>query len=534
MLIVLPIALLLLTAGTILFIRLIRPGFPALWLIAVLGSIASWLVMLFARIRLPANFSLLPWTSATIFQTSPGLLLDYSSWPFGFALSTLVLAVVLVSPGHLHLRSEVINIAGSLALGGLGLVAVLAANPVTLLLGWAAIDLVELYILLRKQGPDELNRTSLQVFGLRVAGILIAMWTFVVGSRTAGFNTSFTELSPLAGVPLLLSIALRLGIFPLHVPHTDDESLRRGQGTLLRMVPAASGLVVLSRIPSSAISTSTATWLGVFAIIGFVYSSLRWFFEKDDLAGRPFWIISVASCGIISVLTRHPESAIAWGVAMILVGSSVFLLEHANRFMRVMLGIGFISLVGLPLTANASGISGLFTQTNWYIGVPILLGVVFLFLGVAEKILRKSDIPTRMEQIIYLTFPLSILILIASYLFIGLFGWHGSRTYGNWPLSTLLFVLVLAWLIWDRRTGKPGKFLEFAREKYTQQMNQPLAVQIRKVVDFQWILELVKYIYIGFGWVVRQLAFLLEGSAGIFWAILLMVLFFAILNIGGV
>ncbi len=533
MLIAFPIALLILTAVAILIIRLVRPGFPALWLLAVVGSIASWLVMLFARIRLPANFTLLEWSSSSIFQSSPGLLLDYSSWPYGFAISTLVLAVVLVSPGHLHQRSEVINIAGSLALGGLGLVAVLAANPITLLLGWAAIDLVELFILLRRSGTEETTKTALQVFSLRVAGILIALWTFVVGSRTAGFNTSFTELSPLAGVPLLLSIALRLGIFPLHVPYTADESLRRGQGTLLRMVPAASGLVVLSRIPSTAISTATATWIGVFAIIGFIYSSARWLFVKEDLASRPFWIISLASCGIISVLTRQPEAAIAWGVGMIFIGTSIFLMEYANRFMRFLLGIGFISLIGLPLTANAAGISGILNRTNWFVGLPIVFGFILLMLGVAEKILEKPEIPQKMEQIIYLTFPLSILILTLSYIFVGLFGWHGSRVIGNWPVSTLIFIILLAYLVCDKRTGVPKRWLEWLREKSMTQIPQPLAQQIRKVVDFQWILVVARYLYIGLGWIVRQLTFLLEGNAGIFWAVLLMVLFFALLNIGG-
>jgi hypothetical protein len=299
------------------------------------------------------------------------------------------------------------------------------------------------------------------------------------------------------------------------------------------MVPAASGLVVLSRIPSSAITSAAASWIGIIVIIVFLYSSFRWFFDRNDLSSRPFWMISMASCGILSVLSRHPEAAISWGVAMIFVGSSLFLLDYANRFMRVLLGIGLISMVGLPLTANASGIEGIFNQANWFFVFPVIFGLWVFMVGMAEKVLLKPEIPQKQEQIIYLTYPLSILILILSYLFVGLFGWRGSRIIGNWPVSVFLFSITIAWLVWDRRTGRPAQWLLLLRERTSSTFNQPLIAQIRRVVDFQWILVMVRYLYNSLGWLVRQLTFLLEGNAGIFWAILLMVLFIAVLNLGG-
>jgi hypothetical protein len=533
MVLILPILLLMASAALILAIRAVRPNFPALWLIAVVGSLTAWLVTLFLRIRLPASFTLVDWAGQTIYSASPGLLLDYSSWPYAFAIASLVLAVVLVSPGHLRLRSEVVNVAGSLALGGLGLLAVLAANPVSLLLGWAAMDLIELSILMRTSADEHQDRAVIQVFTTRVAGIMIALWTFVVASREAGFNTSFSDLSPLAGIPLLISIGLRVGIFPLHLPFTGEGSLRRGQGTLLRMVPAASGLVVLSRIPSSAISRTVADWLGLFALLALLFTAFRWVMSRDELNARPYWLVSLTAVGILAVLVRQPEASLSWGVSLVFIGSAIFLLENASRFTRVTLGVGLICMLGLPFTANASGMLGLASGKNFFWIILEFIGIFMLVVGAMDKVLRKPEIPEKLEQIIYLTYPLSILLLVLGYLFVGLFGWHGSRTVGAWWISVPLFLAVTAWVVLDRRTGRPTRWLEKIRSIGAIEEDRESLTFIQKFADLEWFYSAFRYLSRGLGSLVNAVTFLLEGSAGIFWAILVLVLFFAVLNLGG-
>lgn len=533
MILLFPIILLVGSAGAILLIRAARPTFPALWLIAVLGSVTAWLVVLFLRIRLPASYTYLNWGADQIFTASPGLLLDYSSWQYAFAITTLVLAVVLISPGHLRDRSEMVNIAGSLALGGLGLQAVLAANPVSLLMGWAAMDTIELFILLRSSEDEVSDRYVLQVFATRIAGIMIAMWTFIVGSKTAGFNTSFSDLSPQAGIPLLIAIGLRVGVFPLHLPFAGDSTLRRGQGTLLRMVPAASGFVVLSRIPSSAISERTAYWLGSFALVALVYTSLRWLFNRNELAARPFWLVAMTAFGILAVLQRKPEASLAWGATLVFLGSSVFLLDYANRFMRVLLGIGLLSMLGLPFTANAAGVEGLLGSNSWLWTALSLVSFFVVVVGLAEKIMRKPDLPPKMEQIIYLTYPVSILLLVGGYLFVGLFGWHGSRTIGAWGLALLTSAFVIGWMVWDRRTGKPGQAIDRIRNiRASESINANLDT-FKKIINLEWFYTGFQYVFNGLGRVIGVVTFILEGSAGIFWAVLILVLFLALIGIGG-
>ena len=132
----------------------------------------------------------------------------------------------------------------------------------------------------------------------------------------------------------------------------------------------------------------------------------------------------------------------------------LFLLEYANRFIRIVLLIGVICLLGLPFTPNSSGLAGVASGGNFLWIFVSLLGVLFLAIGMINKVQHKPEIPQGQERIIYLTYPVSILLLILGYFFVGMFGWHGSRTIGGWWYSGFLFILLAIGWVWERRAGK--------------------------------------------------------------------------------
>jgi hypothetical protein len=331
---------------------------------------------------------------------------------------------------------------------------------------------------------------------------------------------------------LLLSIGLRIGIFPLHLPFSSESSLRRGQGTLLRMVPAASGLVVLSRIPSSAISHSVTAWLSLFTLAAILYAGTRWVLTQDELASRPFWLICLTAFGILSVLNRNPDASLAWGMTLVFLGSALFLLEYANRFIRILLLIGVIGLLGLPFTPNASGLEGVASGSNFLWIFVSLLGVLFLAIGMIYKIQQKPEIPEGQERIIYLTYPVSILMFILGFFLVGLFGWHGSRTVGAWWYSGFLIILLAVGWIWDKRAGRIRQSIYTLNNIGRTDIPFPGSVRFRQLISLKWFYNIFRYAFAGIGRVVDTMTYLLEGSAGIFWAFLLMALFLAILNIG--
>ncbi len=532
MILIIPILVLLFTAGLILVIRFTRPGFPALWLLAAAGSLIAWISMVFLRLRLPSSFTLLGWASAEIYSASPSLLLDYSSWPYAFALISLVFCIVLVSPGHLKLRSEVISLSGSLALGGLALISVFAANPTTLLLGWAAMDLVELFIFARLSDKKINLDHTLQVYATRIAGLILGFWAFILGSREAGYNTSFDNLSPQVGLFLLISIGLRLGVFPLHLPTISETSIRRGQGTLLRMAPAASALVVLSRLPSTTISPGVVVLLSILAVIALLYASSRWLLEKDDLYARPFFLIGLSAFAIVTVLVKSSFQSVSWGVSLIYLGSILFLLDSYSPIMK---GLAFLCLLGfsgLPLTPNASGLSAIASSGNvLWISAGGFAFILILF-GYLQKVIKKPELAPNQEQIIYLTYPLAMIILVVGYMLTGLFGWPGSRLIGSWIYSIPVAITTIGLWYWNWRTNWIDDFLDRFREKipYTDQPASPGL--IRRIINLEWIFTGFRLFFRVMGQIVIFIDNLLEGAGGFLWAALVFVLFLAILRIG--
>ncbi len=534
MILAIPIFLLLFTSLLILGIRLTRPTFPALWLIAVTGSMVSWLSMLVLRLRLPSTLTLLKWSDFPIFSSSPMLVLDYSSWGYSFALVTLVFLIVLISPGQIRTRTEVINLSGSLALGGLTLVAVLSANPVTLLLGWASMDIVELLIFTRRSDKTDQLRKTIRVYSSRVIGLILAFWAFVLGSRAIGFNTSFDNISPQVGVVLLISIGLRLGVFPLHLPFTVETNLRRGQGTLLRIAPAASSMVVLSRLPSTTVAPGFEIWLSISAALALMYSSIRWLIEKDELKARPFWILSLSASAIICVLTGSPFLSMSWGISLVFLSSAFFLFDSYNRLMRVLAWVGLINLAGLPYTANSSGMQALAAEGHIYWLIPAFIALLFLIYAMADKIKLKPAIPSGQEQIIYLTYPFSMVLLIASYIITGLFGWRGSRVEGIWWFTIPLSLVCISLLVWNNKTERIELVLQKIQSAIDPSPDTTRSVSmLQKVINLDWIYSLVQLIMRGlFAFVVR-IESVLEGQGGFLWAALVFVLFLALIQIGG-
>ena len=74
------------------------------------------------------------------------VVLDSISWPYAFTTGTLVLAVVLTDIVRAQ-EPDWSAWTASLSLTALGLIAVLAGNPLTLILAWAALDFAELLVI---------------------------------------------------------------------------------------------------------------------------------------------------------------------------------------------------------------------------------------------------------------------------------------------------------------------------------------------------------------------------------------------------
>lgn len=145
----------------ILRLRKVRLGFQ--WLSASLGGILAWFFLFGLWFFLPYDVPLASWKPQVFFQVSPALLADGFSWAVGFALASVGVAVVLTE-GSTQGGDLAFGWAGGSLLLGLGLFAIFAGNQLTLLLAWAAIDLVELAIWLSRTAQPTLRERVILAF----------------------------------------------------------------------------------------------------------------------------------------------------------------------------------------------------------------------------------------------------------------------------------------------------------------------------------------------------------------------------------
>ena len=140
MLILLAPVILFVTASALVALRHARPGYRFGWLWSVSATTLAWLTVWMWQPRLPLSVVLPLWQPNDFLADLPAFSADSSAWLYALSLVALVLAVLLTAPGRRDFPSPSAWVT-SLGFTGLGLLAVIADNPLTLGLIWAGSGL---------------------------------------------------------------------------------------------------------------------------------------------------------------------------------------------------------------------------------------------------------------------------------------------------------------------------------------------------------------------------------------------------------
>ena len=243
--------------------------------------------------QIPLVLTLPSWQPANLFPVPPLFLADRLSWVYAFALLSLGLATILTAVARENFPSP-IAWAGSLGLISVGLLAVLANNPLALVLAWTAIDFVELGTLLLTLRGKILRERVVISFALHVIGSGFLIWAGI-SSASTGSSLNFIAAPKEAGLYMLIAAGMRLGVLPMHLPFSGDSTLRRGYGTVLRLVSAASSLILLARIPYNSLPPLLVIIGLILVSFTALYSAWLWVRAKDLLDARPYWVLGMAS-----------------------------------------------------------------------------------------------------------------------------------------------------------------------------------------------------------------------------------------------
>ena len=521
----LPILLLLSTVMIMIAIRLIWPEFAYHWLIAAIGALAAWLIMLMAGFQLPQSLNLTSWESQGFFSVSPALLLDRLSWPYAVALATLALAVILSDVARAP-ESDWSAWSGSLVLAALGIFTILAENPITLLLGWTVIDLAELLVLLSQVQESRVREKVVVTFSARIfgAGLLIMA---VLVTRSLGNSLSFEVIPSSASLILVLVAGLRLGVLPLHLPFIREVQLRRGLGTMARLVPAATSLVLLVRsAAATAESGEVIAWRPVilaFSGIVALYGGAAWALADDELDGRPAWILGMASFSVAGAVLGEPSASLSWGMALLLSGGLLFLTSVRDRRLIWLSGLGLLAISALPFTPTWNG-ARIFFGPFTLLLLPFFIAQVLFLVGYARHVLREGETMVGAERWVWLIYPLASGLLM---LILFLFGWWSNPGVEDVPIA--------GWWVGIAAASMAGLVGIGARRRMLQ-VSDKFLVLFGGLLSFNWLYRFLWLSYRAVGDLIGFLTTVLEGEGGVLWALLLIVLFtlmFSGLGLGG-
>ncbi len=511
MFILITLSILFLTALALLTLRFFSPEFRYSWLIATGGALFGWFSVFAWQLQMPIILEFSIWEPTSLFFQSPTFIADGIAWAFAVSLVTLSFAIIITAVVRRPFPVQ-INWAGLLILTSFGVLAVVADNPLALVLIWAAIDLAELMTQMRFVEDPKLSERVVIAFASRVAGILILLWADMV-SVANGQLLDFRLAPPQAGLYLVIAAGLRIGVLPLHLPYPSESSIRRGFGTGLRMISAASSLILLARIPPSSVTSPFTPYLLMLVSLAALYGSWMWLRAPDELTGRPYWLIGMGSLAVAASLQANPTGAAAWGCALILSGGALFLSSEQNKWLMRALFVGAWGISALPFSLSASGWNS--GGPNFWLTLPFLLvAQAMLISGFIRHSQRMSTRVSNEDQPIWAknVYPIGIFLLLMTIIILALFGWDGTLQIGNWlaGLAASLIALGLLWLSPRLRILNP------MRAHWVRPTNASW---------LDWGGQAVWGVFRQLGRLSAVVTNILEGESGIMWTLLFLALF---------
>ena len=573
MLILLIIFIFVFTPLVMLIFHLVRPRFSIQGFLVVLAVIAGLVMVILARSDIPSNITLLRWQPQELFPISPSLVIDQTSWYLALALVSLSFCIVISSiaqlgqgstaglqdiPGTAMVSEEnqvssdqaankaqkTVPESGSISnwqlwaailiLSSISLVAVSAGNMLTLLLAWMALDILELLTLLSQTIHSQMYERAVLVFSAKLAGLVTLLIAGIV-LWSQGDALTFEIIPPSVSVILLIAAGIRLGVLPLQLPFTQGLPMNRHLGSALRLIPAASSYFLLIRVSNIGISGTLTPYLLGFTAVAGVFTALKWLTARDELEGRPFWLLGSGTLVIAAAILNLPSDCLAWSIASLLSGGLIFSMSLRHRNLLPLIVLGALSLSTFPFSPTWQGVT--LYQFSTLAGVSLtlfsifsllfLITQAFLLAGFIRHSLRDIYPPRtekfpHIERWVWFLYPLGLILIVSIHL---VFGYLLVPDLQNLPVAS--------WVIGPLTLIIAG-FTLFFFWRYPQTISGRRLVMnvgfLDRVFSLEWFYNIIWKLFHLISNTFSLFSTLLEGDGGILWALVLFALILVFLQ----
>lgn len=491
------------------------------WVLMMLLALIAWISMIVIGVIKPAGYLVEDWLATSPQPSS--LLLQFSTenWVLGFLLVSILVVILLTEAKNLQDKNSITILSGEMLLSAFGLLAIMAKSDLAFLISWVMVDLVEFGILIWIIKDPLAHRNAVVALVSRVFGILLMVFAMATGNGGAS-RVNFM------GIMTLMIAVSRMGIIPIHRPYSNVISLRRGIGTILRFIPPlGAATYLLSREPFQFGRTSLVILLIILAA-GMLYGAISWLLSKNELDGRPFWIISIGCVILASYVQQASQAVVGLMVMMVICGTALFI--YSPRFNRPVIYLAFliIGMLALPFTPTASSRLMLWGDKFSLISIATITTILILLVGVLRHFSRPETQPLLMEiwmRFFYITGMVFLLIIP----WVGeIFLFDQIQETSSWWVSLVLIFGLIGFVITGRLiqrkiitvTGQKqlveGRFLRFSQAT-------------EKFLKFSWLYRLLESINNTVASGINISIKILEGDGGLLWSFLFLILIASLL-----
>lgn len=527
MLSLLPVITNLISAVIIFTLSKLKMNIGRVWLITAILSLLNWGYIFGVRWLIPVRFEIAEWFPiGEIYQRAIIFQIDSISWPLLFALCAVQTAVIITDSSRLNEIPSSNIWTGVFLVYCVGFLAVLSNSIITFFLLWALVDLIELVVLVRTVSTIEQTKEVAISFAVKILGLFFLILGFLV-SFNRGAPLGINQVENEAGIYILIAVGLRLGVIPFNLPFVSGSPVRRGLENAIRMISVSTSIIVLLRLPIVSFEESILNLLLTMTSLGILFGAIMWYSSKDELEGRPYWIITLAGLLIFSSIQGAQLAALSWGLVLILCGSVLFLYSARGRILTIIPLMAVIGIAGLPFTPAAVGWQGIIMEGNIIRNIINILSISFIILGFLKHANNTTTLLTEKEKWIWITYPIGLTLLILTHWLVVLFSDQ------NFFIPGMIVVSIIAFLIPIIIYFSITKFIKATEYvQYFQDILTPFGKFFTNFLSLRWLYKILWNVLGFFQKIVNVFANLLEGQGGIVWVIVFLILIITLITSG--
>lgn len=521
---VIPIVFLCLGALAVGASQLARLRVPSL--VMATATVVALVAVLTLRVNLPATQIISAWQPVSVFAVPISFRVDQTAWILSVGLLAICLAAALTwqaHPGRQHPGPRAV----SLLLVAAAIASLYASNLLTLVVAWGLLDIAVVVALLVRNEPQIGRRAAAAIVLYTSSTISVWIAALLIENDHGSIYWSLLDPGDSARQWLMLAAALRIGVYPLHQWLPTELGRAPDRAALLVAVPAATGLALLARLAlEQALPTNLI--LPALAAISALAGGVLAFQHPQRRAGLTYIALAVVSLAVLlAFIDVGAGTLTAAALNWMFVSVSLFIARGFNRrqpWWSAGALIAAASIAGVPGTlgfiTRTQMLGSLIENNRWPMLIVVLIAETCLMAALARPLFRASDEEESIGRGRSISFGLALAIGALPIVILGI---NSSAIPAAPSLAQAAARLTVTTILAMLLPVGAGLTLAWRFRPTLSADDVPSEPMWARAIRLDWLYALISAFIRRMTELLRGLASVIEGEAGLVWAIVIIV-----------